>query len=305
MYDAQGKVLKRFFRLETLAASVEGMVRQKDWFIVPSVQSMLGPSEVTSLAFHLFLETDTTLSFRLDAANARRKRASFMFVAAKNDKECSTAARNEHTNLGLLAARAPDAVARPFRGGTLYLPDRHRREDHNRVVFAYVTQWLPGHEPLTLENNLQLGALGARRHTFTIADTEEMKAQMASLIARAYDAKRRDGIAAAHLTPADFLVRRTARGLPKLKLIACRRMAEKLSPAALLHELLSASWEAAGKRMPLAPSHPEALWESLVAALDRDTAAKWMRQYLDALTRGRFKQDAGEYVAGLREIVVK
>ncbi|HEX72366.1 MAG TPA: hypothetical protein ENN65_03520 [Candidatus Hydrogenedentes bacterium] len=304
LFDSKGREWKRFYRLETLAAAVDGAVRSKDWFIVPSIQAILGPAEVTSLSFRLFLENRDTLIFRLDAMNARRKRASLAFVAAKNDKECSATARAGHAHLRTLYDRAPEYVLRPYRGGTVYLPDRHRREAHGRVVYAYVTQWLPGYEALGIDRNMQFCALGERRHTFTIAETEALKAQVVTLMAGAYDAKRRNGMGIPDVMSGDVLVRRATRGLPKLKLIGCRRLVSGMSPVKALHAILAGSWDCGGRHMPLSPSNPETLWEGLAAALGREIAGQWIRQYLDAVENSRLTPATVD-LAELREIVMK
>ncbi len=304
LFDWRGNEWKRFYRLETLAAAVDGAVRGKDWFIIPSVQAVLGPAEVFSLSFSLVRENVDTLTFRMDATNARRKRASFAFVAAKNDKECSASARTGHAYLRTLCERVPESVVRPHRGGTVYLPDRHRRAAHGRVVYAYVTQWLPGYETVGIDGNMQFCALGERRHTFTIAETEALKAQIVGLMARSYDARRRNGMGVPDIMAGDLLVRRTRRGLPRLKVVACRRMVSGVSPVKALHAILAGAWDCGGRAMPLAPSNPETLWEGLAGALGRDTAVQWLRQYLDAVEGGRITPPAVD-VAGLREIVMK
>ena len=302
LFDAKGRQWKRFYRLETLAAAVDGAVRSRDWFIVPSIQAILGPAEVTSLSFRLFLENSDTLIFRLDAMNARRKRASLAFVAAKNDKECSARARAGHAHLRTLYDRAPEYVLRPYRGGTVYLPDRHHREAHGRVLYAYVIQWLPGYEALGIDRNMQFCALGERRHTFTIAETEALKAQIVAMMAGTYDAKRRNGMGLPDLMAGDVLVRRGTRGLPKLKMIGCR-LVSGMSPVKALHAILVGSWDCGGRHMPLPPSEPETLWEGS-AALGEETAGQWIRQYLDAVENKRITP-AAVNLAGLREIVMK
>jgi len=302
MHDFWGNELKRFYKLETLSSATEIMLRGKDRFIRAGIQSVLGPAEVTSLAFDLFQEGRYQLIFRLRAANARARRANFGFVVAKNEKECSAVAQAEHRHLRTLFQRAPQHVVKPFLGGTIYLPDRHRRPEFGRDIYAYLTEWLGNYDELGVDRNLQFFANVPKRHTFTIAETELLKGQMAEIIFRTYDPKNRAGMALPEIASGDFVVRHGPKTPPRLKLIACRNLITRLSPTKLLDQLLDASWDWGGRRLYLAPVEPQTLWNALARAVGSDTAREWVNRYTEAVAAGKYPARNAHYLEELAGI---
>lgn len=304
MYDFWGNELKRFYKLETLANATEIALREKDRFICAGIQSVLGPAEVTSLAFDLFQEGRYQFIFRLRAANARVRRGNFGFVVAKNEKECSAVAQAEHRHLRTLFQRAPQHVVKPFLGGTIYLPDRHHRPKFGRDIYAYLTEWLGNYDELGVDRNLQFFANVPKRHTFTIAETELLKGQMAEIIFRTYDPKSRVGMALPEIASGDFVVRHGPKAAPRLKLIACRRLINRLSPSALLDKLLDASWDWGGRRLYLAPAEPQTLWDALTRAVGPNTAREWVGRYVEAVTAGKYPARNTDYLEEFARIAV-
>lgn len=290
LYDFWGNEIKRFYQLETLASAVERMIRSKDRFVIPSVQEVLGPAPVTSLAFELFQEGKYQLIFRLRACNVKRKEGVFAFVAAKRPADYSDIARQEHGNLRLLNQRARDYVVRPFRGGMVYLPDRHGRTEHGREIYAYVTQWLTGFHEMGVNANLQLIINIVPRHTFTIAQTEDLKGRIIEIIVRSYDPAKGDCMEMPQIASGDFVVTAPKKGVSRLKLIACRRLLEHVTPAKLIHRIVTASWEWGDRTFHLAPEDPEILFGSLVRAVGRDTARTWLGQYASAVASKRLPE---------------
>lgn len=287
MLDFWGREIQRFYKLETLASATEWSLRGPDRFILPTIQDVMGPSAVTSLVFELFQEGKYQLIFRLQAFNAKRKRFVFGFVVAKHEGAYSDVARAEHANLRLLHERAPNWVVRPFRGGSLFLPDRHHRKDRGREVYAYLTQWLSGYHELGVSRDLQFFINVAKPHTFTLAQTEELKARMVEIIARTYDAERRDGMDMPQVASGDFVVTPPAPGPLKLKLIACRRLARHLTPARLVHRIVSTTWDWGGKAFRIAPVELSALYEGLARARGKEEAREWMEACRTAIAEGR------------------
>jgi len=290
LFDFWGNEIKRFYKLETLARATEWMLQTKDRFLIPSIQDVLGPSPVTSLAFELFQEGKYQLIFRLVAGNARRKQTSFAFVVAKHHEDYSQLARTEHHLLRVLNARAPRSVVKPFRGGPIYLPDRHKRLDHGREVYAYVTQWFSGFYELGVNRDLQFFLNVAKPHTFTIAQTEALKGAMIEIIVRTYDPVKRECMDIPQIASGDFVASDPSRGAPKLRLIACRRMLTNVTPAKLIHRIAAARWNWNGRDLYLAPADPAIFVQAVARAVGEDQARAWFKEYAKAVDEGRFPE---------------
>jgi len=286
LFDYWGNEIKRFYKLETLASATEGMLRGNDRFVVPSVRDVLGPAPVTSLSFDLFQEGKYQLVFRLRAGNAKRKQASFGFVVAKAEGTHSKVAAVEHANLRLLNRRAPDLVVQPFRGGYIHLPDRLGRSGQGRNVYAYVTQWLSGFHELGVDRSLQFFVNTEKPHLFTVGQTEGLKGRMVEIIARSYDARTGKCMDIPQVASGDFVVTKPRQGIPRLKLVACRRMLQRMRPAKILDRILGASWDWGGREFRLAPSDPATLDDALTHALGRADAHTWIHDYRSAVESG-------------------
>ena len=264
-FDYWGNEIKRFYQLETLANATDHMLIEKDRFILPSVQEVLGPPEISSLAFELFQEGRFQLIFRVKAGNVRKKQGAFGMVVAKNAEECSTVARNEHNNLRTLHERAPMQVVKTYRGGAIHLPDRHQRTGKGRDIYAYLTQWLQGYDELGINKNLQCIANTLKVHTFTKSETETIKGLMVETVFRSYDPKSRTCMAMPEIASGDFVINWSRKDNLRLKLIACRRLINSVDSSRVLAEVMKASWEWGGQRFYLVPDEPE----TLLAALER------------------------------------
>lgn len=296
--DYWGNELKRYYQLETLAAAVEWSLRGKDRFLLPSVRAVLGPAPVTSLDFQLFQEGRHQLIFRLHAANARRKRAAFGFVVAKNAQEHSAVARAEHRNLETLHDRAPRFVVRPFRGGNVFLPDRHGRKGHDREVYAYLTEWLAPFHELGVNKDLQFFLNTVKPHTLSRAQTEHVKGLIIEVMARTYRAKEHNAMAAPEIASGDFVATHPDRGPQRLKLIACRALI-RTTPAKYLQTMLSSAWDWGEKTFHLCPEQPETLYAALQRALGAEEARAWIAQHADAVRRGAIPDLLPKYRAAL------
>jgi len=289
LFDFWGNEIKRFYKLDTLAGATEWVLRKKkDRFLIRSIQDVLGPTPVVSLSFELFQEGKYQLIFRLRAANVKRKQASFAFVVAKAHGNYSEMALKEHENLRVLNERIPSLVVKPFRGGYIFLPDRHQRSAHGREIYVYLTQWLGGFHELGVARNLQFFINIKDPHLFSLKQTEAMKARMAGIIARSYDAVQKNCMDIPQIASGDFVVTKSTKETPKLKLIACRRMLQHVNPAKLIHRIAEAHWEWGGREFRLAPADPGALFASLAEARGNEEARAWFSQYIAAVRRGTF-----------------
>lgn len=290
MYDFWGVEIKRFYRLETLVAALERMLGTSGNLIESSFCRILGPAPLRSLTFELFQEGRYALIFRVRAANARRKLAALGLVVAKNHQELSAIAAAEHQNLRIVCARAPQFVVRPYDGGRIHLPDSPRSRYAGRQVYAYLTQWLGGYHELGITKNLQFFINTAKPRVFSVAETEQLKAQMVEIIARTYDAANRDCMAMPEVASGDFVVTKPQRGPLRLKLIACRRMEKKVSPAKLLQTIAASAWDWGGRPFRIMPSDLDLFFEALANARGTEEAGVWAREYVSAVKSGKLRE---------------
>ena len=305
LFDFWGNEIKRYYRLETLASATEWMVSTKrDRFLIAGIQSVLGPAPVVSIHVELFQEGRHQLIFRLRALNAKRKEAQFAFVVSKRTVEESSVAVNEHANLQLLNQRAPEFVVRPFTGGKIYLPDRHGRIERGREVYAYLTQWLGIFHELGVTKELQFYINVKNPHTFTIAQTEAIKAHMVKTIVASYEATAQDCMAMPEIASGDFVVTwpKGRTSIPKIKLIACRKMLRRVTPAKLLDLVVSATWEWGGRTLHLAPEDPAMLYAGVAAALGKTVAREWFAAYVQAVSSKRLRERSALSLEAARDI---
>ena len=302
LYDYWGNEIPRYYNVETLANAVERLLKGRDTFIMPSIRQVLGPAPVTYMAFELFQEGQFQLIFRLNAGNARRKRASFGFVAAKNASELSKVAAAEHRNLRLLHERIPTHVVKTFQGGEVFLPDRHGRNEHHRHVYVYLTQWLGTFHELGVNKNLQFFVNVKNPMTLTVAQTEELKAQMVEIVAGSYDPKKRDVMELPQIASGDFVVTKPAKGPLRLRLIACRRIVKNVRPSQLIHRIAETHWPWGQQELHFAPADPDATLRAFQRAWGTAQAKVWLDAYRNDIERGRLPEQESLPLAAIRKV---
>jgi hypothetical protein len=302
LYDFWGNKIPRYYRLESLTRAVEGLIHGRDKFIAPSVHAMAGPSPVVSMAFELFQEGQYQLIFLLKATNERRKRVMLGFVVAKRPGDFSKLAAQEHENLRMLHGRAPEHIVRPFHGGRILLQDRRLGPGRTWEIYAYLTQWLPSYHELGVAQNLQFYVNVKQPQLFTVDETEHLKGQMVEIVAKSFSPEHRDCMEMPQIASGDFVVTKPTQAKPRLKLIACRRMLRNMTPAKVLHRILSAEWDWGGKRFRLAPENPDTVLEGLTRALGADAARAWLQEYGAQLEKGAFPERPPLTLHALREM---
>ena len=216
----------------------------------------MGAAPLANIAFDFFLETESKLLFRMRVSNAQRRRASFAYVVAKNTGVFSERLEAEHANLGWLHERVSRYVLTPLRGGTVYLPDRHRRAGHGREVFAYLASWPAKHHELGLGPNLQFFVGGKTIQPITEEQTDILKGRMAGVVAGTYHPQRHYCIETPDLLRGDFLATRPQQGAMRVKLVTCRGIRKGMTPATVLHRILSKTYTFDGQKVRLAPNNP-------------------------------------------------
>lgn len=297
MLDYWGRVIPRFYRLETFARALEGMVANHDRFLIPSIQQVLGPAPVVALNIELFQEGAYQLIFRVRAFNQKRKEATFALVAAKQDGVVSRTAEMEHQNLTRLHRRAPDVVVKPYLGGIIFLPDRYGRPEKGRKLYLYLTQWLTGFHELGIDRSHQFFINTRTPHLFSKTETEELKAQMVEIIFRLYDPEARTSIEMPQIASGDFVVTPASRKPLKLKLIACRKILSGLEPETLIDQMAHTEWDWGGRPFRLAPEKPEHFVEAMIRAVGKDLTRAWLQRYRECLNADTYR--ASPYAEGI------
>ena len=289
--DARGRDAKRFYKPETLAAATELLLERRNQFLLPSVQAVLGPLPVSTLDLELCIETETRLVFRLRAANVKRRRASFALIAAKHP-DFGKALAAEHATLKRMHGRAPKLLLKPYGGGAVHLPDRHRRASHGRDVFVYLAQWPSGFNELGVGPKGCFFVGGTPIQPLTAAQTEDLKARMIALVVSTFDRGRRDCIGLPDVTQGDLLATRPQRGALRLKLLACRGVIKRATPAKLIHGMLDASFTHRGMAVSFAPEDAARVFEGLSQAVGADGACEWLGLYRKAVASGALREQA-------------
>ncbi len=273
------KEYKRFYQLETLKSAVEKALIEQDRFVYAGLQTEVGTAPISSCTWDLVYEDAVRLVFLVQVATQTRKRATLRVVVAKNHQECSAKLLREYEMLTLLHQRAPTRVVAPCHHGVVFLPDRHRRRDMNREVFAYMTKDVPGAAPLYVASNTQLAFHDPRPRRFSKKDTDAIKKAMTTLLVALYDEERHHGLDPAALYPECLAVTPT-QGASTLVLMHCPRLRKHLSATTLLHHILYGVFKTDDAILPLAPAYPEDFFAALCDGASPETARTWCRAFL-------------------------
>lgn len=287
MYDFWGHEIRRYYKLDTLATAMELHLSTRDRFIGQTFRRRLGPSPLFSINFELIQEGARQHVFKVTAINAKRKQATLCLVVSKNAEEHSRTARSEHANLATLHARAPSHVVEPFAGGNIYLPDRYKRKGQDREIYVYLTKWLGAYHELGIGRDRQFFMNIVRPQVFTKAQTEDIKGKIIEVMARTYDPVSRTCMAPPELASGDLVVAKPQGGRVGVKLVACRKILRRVTPAKAVHIFAAAKWNWAGHDFNLAPDNPATLFQALQRALGKESAGQWLAAYGHSIRAGR------------------
>ena len=266
---------KRFFKLETLTSALEKMLLERDRFFYAELVSQLGNIPLATVEGDLQYEDHLRLVFAISATNRVRKRAALRLCVAKNHEEHSAALRKEFEALNALHPRAPSRIIKPLRPGNIYLPDRYRRANVNREVFAYFTEAFPGTGPLYVASDTQLGPKGPQPKRFSIADTEALKISIVRLIAACHNESTFDGLDPADLAAEHLAIIKQGKAAPEAFLLHCPRLRRRFRPDKMLLHLVFGALKSDRHALPLTPARPERLLEALTKVVGEDTARQW------------------------------
>jgi hypothetical protein len=68
-------------------------------------------------------------------------------------------------------------------------------------------------------------------------------------------------------------------------------MIKNVTPAKLIHRIVSAKWDWGGETFRILPVEPDALFEALGRAAGADVARVWLREYANGVRGGRFPEE--------------
>lgn len=288
--DSEGKEIKRFFKIETLTNALAKQIRTNDKFVLSSIRQVLGAVTLKNIDAELIQESKYRLTFRLKIQGEHRKQATFGLVVAKNDKECSEIVKKELSLMHILYERVPKCVVEPLKGGTIFLPDRHRRTDHDRDIYAYMTNWISGFHELAVQSNGNLALKSPRLTRMNAAQTQAAKRRMVEIILRTYDPTRRNAMSIPLVPVAEFIAAKQTKGTPQIKLSACTDMQNRVSPAKMIHRIVSAEWKLGKQVYCLMPADATEFVQALTNALGKEDAIDWLSQYKKALKAKRLPE---------------
>jgi len=295
---------KQFYKLETLASAVERLVKSKDRVITATAQAALGPFDLTSLAFEYLGERPHAYLFRLRVGNARRAHQTFNFLAARSEGKHSEAVAAEFERLRVFHQRAPKLFLRPFRAGTVFLPDRVRKRGQGREVAIYLTQAQGTLETLDGNDRGQFVLTGAEgRRALSLRDSEAVKAVVIEALAGTYDPETREMMAPPDLAAGELLAQRQPRGGIKVRLCGCHALLQGLAPGRFIESLVLSYSRLEGGKFPFAPEDPVALFDAVAKAKGKANARAWVTSYIGQVDRGRLKCPDVTWLEALREAV--
>jgi hypothetical protein len=262
----------------------------------------MGPAKVTRYQFELFHENEQRFMFFVKASNVKRKEGVLTFVAAKSDGHFSKGIRGGHQNLTKMNTRAPHHVVKPYVGALLFLPRYRGTNRQGRQVYGYMTEWLRGHSVLDIGPDRQFLA-GTPPKVFSRVQTEAIRGRIIELVARTFNPASGDCADVPDVPSGDCMVTRPAKGAPRVKLVACRRIARGMTPPKLISRLVQAKWPVGRTDFPLCPEDPLTLFDALDAVVGKREARTWLKAYLEALKNKQFRKPPLWAADDLRKVI--
>lgn len=288
--DPEGNEHRRHYQIETLTNALSKQIRTNDRFVQPSIRQVLGNVQIKSIDLELAEESKYRLVFRVKVSAMNRAQATFGLVAAKNAQEFSELTKKELTLMRILHERMPKLVVEPLKGGTIFLPDRHKRKEFDREIYAYMTAWNSGYHEIGVQANGNFLLQSPSPARLTPAQTQAAKRRMVELILRTYDLTRRNAMSIPIAPFGDFIISKPAQGTPQIKIGGCTDMQNRVSPAKMIHRIVTAEWTVRKKVHRLMPDDAEELVQALTNALGKEEALSWLSQYKKSVKAKRLPE---------------
>jgi hypothetical protein len=290
--DFKGKAIRREYKVETLQWAIERLLADpRDPFFMPGILAATGGLPPASLTFQLVHEGEHQFRFMVQAVNTRRQTRSMVMIVSKQSGTPSDAAQAEHASMRELHRVAGNAIARPYSGGMLHLPERRGRPSRDRMIYVWLQAALDGFLEFGPHDAEQFAVFDGAPRVLAREMTETIKGRMLALEASTLDPVSGVALHPDRIRPGDLAVSLPHGGntAPQLRVTGCGGLLRRAMPARLLHAFLSATWVSGRHESPLAPSRPETIVSALVHALGRPAATEWLQAYAREATAGKFK----------------
>ena len=302
--DANGREIKRPYKLESLSSAVKRTFERQERIFEPVLQDALGHAPVASMAFTYESENDHRLVFHLNAALTNRKRGHFAFVVSKRDVDKSDLQKLEHENLRNLYRMMPKQALRPYRGGILFVPDRHGRAGKGRQLYWYLTQaWGKCREVHAGPNGQFIIQEDTRPRLCSAAATDAIRAAICEAVARSYDAGEATCLQPPIPLAGEYIAELPARGKPRVHPVTCRRLAKEINPVKMIDMLAGAGRVLEDGVYQTIPMDPALFLDALSRAAGPEQAEGWLQAYAVALSSRRVKEKPGLPAEMLRELL--
>ncbi len=304
--DEQGNELRRPFKLESLAAAIEGALTGSTPFMLRAFERVRsGSARLQGITFELAQESEQRVVFRALLSFGKGANASARVVASKQPGKLSEALNEERQRLERHYAQAPGFVLRPLGGGPLYLPAPRQRKDAPRVTYAYITGDAPAHVPLAPHESGQFLLLGDKPQLLSHAVSEAIREELVEAWAGTFEEEQGRCMGMPDSREGSLLAYLPRGKAPSLRIAVAPKPRTRLTPARFIQYVGGAMWPSAGAAVPLAPESLHAWFRALTRASDRSTAGQWLASYVRGVDAGgiRPRRDFGwttEDVAGLR-----
>lgn len=302
---------KRFYTLETLQNALLRGLKEHDRFIWGSWNKLAVNRPFKYVHLDLVYEDNMRLLFHVTLGFHGRKGVLGRMVVAKNHEECSAYLRSEMTTLKELSVRSPRYVVCPLHGGVIFLPDRHRRNEVVREVFAYTYKIPSRLVPLYVASSRQFGPRGQQVLRYSLQETNEIKKSIVKIIVSCYNPKSKTGISPEHVCADSFAYETPTKGNPPtIVLTQCPRITRHLAPWEIIQQLLISALKGEKCVLPLAPEQPLDFFNALMESISKEEARAWCEAFFDRIDLWRrVRSEKGidelpgtDYVEVLREI---
>jgi len=288
-----GAPARYYFQGESLARGLEAAFVRRDPLILAMAGEERDLTEILAVDGAIVAENNYAIEVIAEVKCVGRKSFRGRLVVARNDKELAQLLKAEARHLTALAARLGKAIFPPLKVGILFLPDRQRRVGQNRRVVAYTTQVAPSSVYCGIGGPDQLRAYEPSPRLFSRDATDAIKARVFELCLRSFDPNGRTAMPPPDLQRGTLRIatKQSSRSGPASDVViaGCPYLWDHIDHVGLLHRLTGFGWKEGARAMPLLPIDQGLRRTTLIAAIGKESARAWTKDYAAALDQGRYK----------------
>lgn len=277
---------RHFYSRDSLASALDVAVFRGEPLLFAGLGGTAGVAGITGT---LVTENSYAIELELKFKTGKRRAPNLRLIVARNGEELSQMVRAEAKNLTTLAPRLKAALPIVQQSGTLLLPERHQKKPQSRRIAAYATAALHDSVYCGISQRDQLRAYTDSPRLLSLDATDAVKQQVLELCLRSHDPRAQTA-----MPPPDLMrgaMRLATRDLAHghVVLCGCPFLWDHIDPASLMHRLSGFDWKEGSLQMPLLPADHALFRDAMLAALGKNAARDWARDYLTALENGRYK----------------